>query len=148
MQYFLTVLLIIVVDQLSKFLISSNFTQGESIRIFSYLYITYVHNVGAAFGLLANYRWLFVFLGVLAVVLVWYFRRILEQQSKFVRWGVTLAIGGTIGNLIDRIRIGAVIDFIDTPIFPIFNAADITIVAGVALLFWEVIINERRSSGG
>ncbi len=146
MPYFI-ILLIIVVDQLSKFLISSNFTQGESVRIFPYLYITYVRNVGAAFGLLANYRWLFVVLGILAVALVWYFRNTIKQQSKFVRWGITLAIGGTIGNLIDRIRIGAVIDFIDTPIFPIFNAADMTIVAGVVLLFWEVLINERKQSG-
>ncbi len=146
MPYFI-ILLIIVVDQLSKFLISSNFTQGESVRIFPYLYITYVRNVGAAFGLLANYRWLFVVLGILAVALVWYFRNTIKQQSKFVRWGITLAIGGTIGNLIDRIRIGAVIDFIDTPIFPIFNAADMTIVAGVVLLFWEVLINERKKLG-
>jgi len=146
LPYFI-ILLIIVVDQLSKFLISSNFTQGESVRIFPYLYITYVRNVGAAFGLLANYRWLFVVLGILAVALVWYFRNTIKQQSKFVRWGITLAIGGTIGNLIDRIRIGAVIDFIDTPIFPIFNAADMTIVAGVVLLFWEVLINERKKLG-
>lgn len=146
MPYFI-ILLIIVVDQLSKFLISSNFTQGESVRIFPYLYITYVRNVGAAFGLLANYRWLFVVLGILAVALVWYFRNTIKQQSKFVRWGITLSIGGTIGNLIDRIRIGAVIDFIDTPIFPIFNAADMTIVAGVVLLFWEVLINERKKLG-
>lgn len=146
MPYFI-ILLIIVVDQLSKFLVSSNFTQGDSVRIFPYLYITYVRNVGAAFGLLANYRWLFVVLGILAVALVWYFRNTIKQQSKFVRWGITLAIGGTIGNLIDRIRIGAVIDFIDTPIFPIFNAADMTIVAGVVLLFWEVLINERKQSG-
>ena len=146
MPYFI-ILLIIVVDQLSKFLVSSNFSQGDSVRIFPYLYITYVRNVGAAFGLLANYRWLFVVLGILAVALVWYFRNTIKQQSKFVRWGITLAIGGTIGNLIDRIRIGAVIDFIDTPIFPIFNAADMTIVAGVVLLFWEVLINERKQSG-
>ncbi|NMB38987.1 MAG: signal peptidase II [Firmicutes bacterium] len=146
MPYFI-ILLIIVVDQLSKFLVSSNFTQGDSVRIFPYLYITYVRNVGAAFGLLANYRWLFVVLGILAVALVWYFRNTIKQQSKFVRWGITLAIGGTIGNLIDRIRIGAVIDFIDTPIFPIFNAADMTIVAGVVLLFWEVLINERKKLG-
>mgnify|MGYP001027096201 CR=1 FL=1 len=146
MPYFI-ILLIIVVDQLSKFLVSSNFTQGDSVRIFPYLYITYVRNVGAAFGLLANYRWLFVVLGILAVALVWYFRNTIKQQSKFVRWGITLAIGGTIGNLIDRIRIGAVIDFIDTPIFPIFNAADMTRVAGVVLLFWEVLINERKKLG-
>ncbi len=144
LQHILIVLLIIAVDQLSKFLISSNFNLGDSIRLLPYLYLTYVQNVGAAFGLLANFRWLFIALGFLAIGFVFYFRNLIRNQSTFVRWGITLAMGGTIGNLIDRIRLGAVIDFIDTTIFPIFNIADTAIVIGVALLFWEVLIHEPK----
>lgn len=69
----------------------------------------------------------------------------ISSQSKYVRWGVALAVAGTVGNLIDRIRVGAVIDFIDITIFPIFNVADMSIVVGVALLFLEVLVNDRQT---
>ncbi len=104
-----------------------------------------MHNVGAAFGLFANYRPLFIALGVAVLLLAWYYRNWISSQSKYVRWGVALAVAGTVGNLIDRIRVGAVIDFIDITIFPIFNVADMSIVVGVALLFLEVLVNDRQT---
>ncbi|HKM16724.1 MAG: signal peptidase II [Firmicutes bacterium] len=146
MIYVITCASIVMIDQLSKHLISTNFVEGESVRLLPYLYLTYVKNVGAAFGLFANWRWVFIILGIAVVVAAFYFRELIKRQSWYVRWGVTLAIGGAIGNLIDRIRIGAVIDFIDVTFFSIFNLADISIVAGVALLFLEVLINDRKAA--
>lgn len=136
---------IIAVDQLTKYLIAANFVEGESVRLLPYLYLTYVKNVGAAFGLFSNWRWLFILLGFAVLAVAFYFRETIKRQSWYVRWGVTLAIGGAVGNLIDRIRVGAVIDFIDLTVFPIFNVADMSIVAGVALLFLEVLIHDRRT---
>ncbi|MFB5066314.1 MAG: signal peptidase II [Candidatus Wallacebacter cryptica] len=146
MLYKIAIAAIIVLDQLSKLLISTNFVIGERIRLLPYVYLTYVENVGAAFGLFANYRWLFIGLGLVVLFLTWYYRKEIKKQNKLFQWGIALAIAGTIGNLIDRIRIGAVIDFIDITIFPIFNIADMSIVAGVALLFLEVLINEWKAN--
>lgn len=146
MIYVVTYAAIVALDQLSKYLITANFVEGESTRLLPYLYITHVQNVGAAFGLFANYRWLFILLGFAVLLAAFYFRETIMRQSRFVRWGVTLAIAGASGNLIDRIRLGAVIDFIDLTVFPIFNVADISIVTGVALLFLEVLINDRRTT--
>jgi len=69
--------------------------------------------------------------------------KMIMTRSAFVRWGVLIALAGAIGNLIDRLRWGAVIDFIDIRIF-VFNIADAAIVFGVALLFWEVLIHDRQ----
>lgn len=145
MIYKTTIAAVILLDQLSKIFVSSNFAIGERIRILPYIYLTYVHNVGAAFGLFVNYRPLFIALGVAVLLLAWYYRNWISSQSKYVRWGVALAVAGTVGNLIDRIRVGAVIDFIDITIFPIFNVADMSIVVGVALLFLEVLVNDRQT---
>lgn len=139
---------VVIIDQLSKCLITTNFVEGESVRLLPYLYLTYVKNVGAAFGLFAHWRWLFILLGFAVLFATFYYRELIKRQSKFVRWGVTFALGGAVGNLIDRIRVGVVIDFIDLTVFPIFNFADMSIVAGVALLFLEVLINDRKQAAG
>jgi len=138
--------LIVALDQASKLWIMMNFVEGESVQLLPYIYFTYVQNRGAAFGLLTNHQWLFVIIGLIAIFLAWYYRKLIRQQNWLVRWGITLAIAGAVGNLIDRIRLGAVIDFIDLTFFPVFNVADMAIVLGVAFLFVEVLINDRQKS--
>lgn len=136
-----------VIDQATKWIISSSFVQGESIPVIgNFFYLTYVKNPGAAFGLFLRMQWLLPIVGFGAIILVFLFRRQISQQSLLVKWGICISLGGAIGNLIDRIRFGAVIDFIDFRIWPIFNFADIAIVGGVALLFWEVLTDGRKQS--
>ncbi len=68
----------------------------------------------------------------------------LKAKSAFVRWGVVISVVGALGNLLDRLRWGAVIDFLDIRIF-VFNVADVAIVLGVALLFWEVLVHDPQT---
>ncbi len=144
MRYFITAGLILVIDRLSKFLVMVKMAEGESIPVLApILYITYVRNKGAAFGF---FQGRVIFLSAVAVLcLLFIFTQWKKIMSKgaMVRWGVIISLVGAIGNLIDRLRWGAVIDFIDVRFFPpIFNVADAAIVMGVALLIWEVVIRD------
>lgn len=140
--------LILIADRITKFLVMTRMIEGQSITLIpSFLYITYVQNRGAAFGL---FQGQVLVLSAVAVVCLLF---ILTQWKKImtkgflIRWGVVISLVGAIGNLIDRLRFKAVIDFVDVVIFPpIFNLADVAIVLGVALIFWEVLINERQAN--
>ncbi|HHY10210.1 MAG TPA: signal peptidase II [Firmicutes bacterium] len=144
MNFLLVVALILISDRITKLVIMARLAEGQSIPVIKgFLYFTYVRNKGAAFGLL---RGRVVFLSALAaacLLLVLTQWRKIAQQSFFVRWGVAISVAGAAGNLIDRLRWGAVVDFIDIRIFPIFNLADMAIVFGVGLLFWEVLFHGR-----
>ncbi len=148
MKYTVVTFLLVLADQASKAWIHKILQEGESLPMIKpYLYFTYVRNSGAAFGLFAQQTWLLISAGFVALGLVWYYRHQLYCQSSLTRWGVSLALAGVVGNLIDRIRVGHVIDFIDIIIWPVFNIADMAIVGGVALLFWEVLLDARRVKG-
>jgi signal peptidase II len=137
--------LIVALDQLTKNLIVSAFREGASLPVFSnWFSITRVHNTGAAFGLLAGlhpgWREPFFFLvpvlTLLAILFI--FARLREDQSVSV-YALAMIVGGALGNLADRIRLGYVIDFLDTHWqnhwhFPAFNLADSGITIGVFLL--------------
>ncbi len=145
MNYAIVAGLILLADRLSKFFVMSTMAEGESISLIPpLLYLTYVQNRGAAFGFLQGQV---VLLSAIAVVCLLFiltqWKRIMAK-SVFVRWGVLIAFVGAIGNLIDRVRWGAVIDFLDIRIF-VFNIADVAIVFGVALLFWEVLVHDRKN---
>ena len=116
---------------------------GQSIPVINnLLYITYVRNPGAAFGLLP-YRTLFLVIVTLLVVgFIIYFYRTLPPGFGLLRFSLALQLGGAIGNLIDRVRISYVVDFIDVSFFPpVFNLADTAIVMGIILFlfaFWRL----------
>lgn len=113
---------------------------GESLALPGHLlYLTLVRNPGAAFGILAHATPLLVALTVGVLVVVWFNRRKLAKQPLLLKLGLTLGLAGAVGNLIDRLRVGYVIDFLDLRYWPVFNVADMGIVAGVALLFWILI---------
>lgn len=147
MSYFLVISLVLLADRLSKFLVMSRMTEGESIPVLApVLYITYVRNMGAAFGLFQGRVILLSAVAVLCLLFVFTQWKKIMGKSPFVRWGVTISLVGAVGNVIDRLRFGAVIDFIDVIFFPpIFNIADVAIVFGVGLLIWEVVVHDRVS---
>ena len=94
-------------------------------------HLTLVHNTGVAFGLLQGYG-LLITLGTCAVIVgLWW--------SRFFTLSTGLILGGAIGNLIDRLRIGAVIDFLDFRIWPVFNLADSCITIGALLMAWQIL---------
>ncbi|MBI3321491.1 MAG: signal peptidase II [Candidatus Omnitrophica bacterium] len=130
--------LTLVADQLSKSLILTSFAPGESLPVIpGLLHLTYVQNTGAAFGLLKGQQTLFIVLSlaVVAWILYEFVRRPLTTSS--IVWGCALILGGALGNLVDRLRLGYVVDFIDLRVWPVFNVGDSAITIGVALLLWK-----------
>lgn len=134
----------IVLDQLSKIVISSKVALTTSFPIVKgFWYITNVHNTGAAFSILEGSKMLFIVVGIFAIgLIIWYFTTI-DEKTEYDVMIISLLIGGIIGNLVDRIIHGYVIDFLSFNIFgynfPVFNLADTFIVVAIVLLFARMI---------
>ena len=135
---------LVIADQWTKLAISSNLRYGESVAITSFFNLVLVYNKGAAFSFLSDaggwQRVFFIGLTSTAIiVLVWLIAK--HESEKLFRWGLTLILGGAIGNLIDRIAYGHVIDFLDFHYagwhFWAFNVADSAITVGAALLILD-----------
>lgn len=139
------VFFLILVDQAIKFLVVSYMKLGESIPVLEGIFhITYIENPGAAFGLFANQRVIFIVAAALVIAAACLMYRRLMSEKVIVRWGVALLLGGAAGNLIDRVRIGRVIDFLDFRIWPVFNIADIGICIGVSLLMYALLYDKEK----
>lgn len=125
---------VLVLDQISKLWIRSSLARGESFPGDWPVRFTYVQNTGIAFGIKAN-QFVLVFV-TLAVVLSMLYLSLRYHlfQPRLVRLGLALMIGGAVGNLVDRIRLGYVTDFVDLQVWPVFNIADSAVVVGVGLL--------------
>lgn len=136
---------IVLADQAVKYGIVSFMEMGESIPVLPGIFhITYIENPGAAFGMFANQRMIFILAALLVIVAVCAAYRRLMDESRTVRWGVALLLGGAVGNLIDRVRTGRVIDFLDFRIWPVFNIADVGICIGVALLIYTMAFEREK----
>lgn len=133
-------ILIVILDQASKWLAVQHLQLGQSVALPGHLfYLTLVYNPGAAFGIFAHATPFLIALTLGVLAAVWVYRDEIACQSTLLKLGLTLSLAGAVGNLIDRIRLGYVIDFIDVRIWPVFNVADCGIVGGVILLFWLLI---------
>ncbi len=148
--YYLIAIFVIVLDQITKWLIVSKMHFGESITIIeNFLYITSHRNRGAAWGILQGQMWLFYVITLVVIIALIYY---LQKAAKG-KWllGVSLSfmLGGAIGNFIDRVIRKEVVDFIHTFIFgynfPVFNIADSALVIGVILLMISMLRDERES---
>jgi signal peptidase II len=129
---------VLAVDQLTKAIVRSSMRLGESRRVIGgVLDITYVHNKGVAFGVLAGGGAIVAALtGVALGAIVVYF--VMRSRTAYLWLPVGLLLGGALGNLLDRARDGAVTDFIDPVLWPAFNVADSCIVIGVLGLLWVI----------
>ena len=145
-------ILLIIIDQLSKYIVSVNFDLYETkVIIKNFFNITYNINDGAAFGILSGARIFFILITVFIMFyLIKNLKEFIENNGKFTIFSVTIIISGIIGNLIDRICFGYVRDFLDFRIFtykyPIFNFADSFIVIGVILLIISEVKNGKNSN--
>lgn len=150
----LIAVLITFFDQVSKLLVIYLLNPGESVPIFgNFLKLSYILNKGAAFGFFESYTNILIILNIFIVMLLIIF--IIFKPIKTLIAGVIvgLLLGGSIGNLIDRIRLGAVIDFIDLTIWPAFNIADSALVIGIGLTIGYMLglftnDDERRRAVG
>jgi len=142
--FFTTALLLVAADQLSKLWIRSNLAIGESLFEVGFFRLTRVHNTGAVFGLFQGQSFLLTIVasvGVAALLLyVFFFYRKLPFLDNWLgKLALGLVLGGTVGNLIDRIYLGYVTDFIAVSIWPAFNIADPAIVVGVIILAYSLL---------
>lgn len=146
MRLGILVAFIVVLDQLSKSYIQANMRLGESIPVLPDIFhITYILNPGAAFGLFADQTFFFIGLAAAMVLAVIYFYPAIKKESAWMKIGVGLLVGGAIGNLVDRIQIGKVVDFFDFRIWPIFNVADIGIVCGAFIIVAAAFLEKDKS---
>ncbi len=145
---------VIVADQISKVYISRHFLEFEFIRILPVLDITCMHNVGAAFSFLASasgwQRWVFIGLAlVVSIGITIWLLKLPRGSHALLTAGLALVLGGALGNVIDRIRLGYVIDFIhfhwDRAYFPAFNVADSAITIGAACLLLDALFDAKRN---
>lgn len=137
--------LVVVADRVTKYLVVTNMTEGQSLPVVEGIFHwTYVLNPGAAFGMMAHNRVLFLAVGAAVVAAVWYFRRDILAEGPLVRSGAALFLGGALGNLWDRVQTGLVVDFFDFRVWPVFNVADIAICVGAALVVLGIF---RKQSG-
>jgi signal peptidase II len=145
--------LIVLADQASKSWITAHYGEFEFTPLLPVLDITRMHNVGAAFSFLATasgwQRWLFIGLAVTVsiAIIIWLCR--MPRSKSFLAGGLALVLGGAVGNVIDRVRLGYVVDFIhfhwDRAYFPAFNVADSAITVGAACLLLDALFEPRRS---
>ena len=146
---------VVLADQLSKSYIAQHFGEFEFITVLPVLEITRMHNVGAAFSFLASasgwQRWVFIGLaGVVSLGIIVWLLRLRRGAHSLLACGLALVLGGALGNVIDRIRLGHVIDFIhfhwDRAYFPAFNVADSAITVGAACLLLDALLEGRRKT--
>ncbi len=131
---------VVLVDQWSKQYIQAHMLPGMSIPVVDGIFhITYVLNPGAAFGILENQRVLFIAIALGMLVLTFYFFKHIPETFRLMRLGLSLLSGGAIGNVIDRMQTGYVVDFFDFRIWPVFNFADIAIVTGVGCVIYTLV---------
>ena len=133
-------ILVVIIDQFTKYYVQSHMALGESIPVIENIFHwTYILNDGAAFGLFAGARWIFIAIAFFVMFCVCYFRKDIAELGSWSTYGTCLFAGGAIGNLIDRARTGVVVDFFDFRIWPVFNVADIAICVGVGMLVWSTL---------
>lgn len=153
-------LVVLLADQFTKLLIVGSFSLGDSQTVTSFFNLVRVHNSGAAFSFLSSasgwQRWLFTGIGVVATMFILWLLRSHPTQKLFC-FALALVLGGAVGNVIDRIAYGHVVDFLDfhwdwlSPVFyqghfPAFNIADSAISVGAVSLILDELLRVRRSS--
>ncbi len=148
-MFFPIILAVLLVDQGTKTAVQMLMYKGESIPVLPpVFYLTYIMNPGAAFGILPNQNVLFITTGLLLVIGALAIYRKLPPAKKILRIGLGLVLGGALGNLVDRLRFGKVVDFLDFRVWPVFNLADTAIFIGVCLLAWELLKESGETNEG
>ena len=151
-QWLLVAALVVAADQFTKFLLLGSFQLGDVHPVTSFFNLVRAHNLGAAFSLLHGasgwQRWFFLALGLGAAgFIVWLLRR--HNHQQLFSWALSLILGGALGNVVDRVIHGYVVDFIQVHAggwyFPAFNVADSAITIGAILLILDELRRVRRS---
>jgi len=149
--YFLISILIIILDQITKISAIKYLKNNHPIMIIKdHFELRYVENYGAAFGILQQKRYFFIIITcIVLIIFISYLIKNQDSLSSFLKISSSLLLGGAIGNLLDRIRLGYVVDFIRVNIiklydFPVFNISDIFIVIGTTLIVYVILFDKYQ----
>ncbi len=146
MIYILLTLFLIIADILSKYIVTANMSVGFSIPLWERVFhLTYVQNTGAAFSMFSGQRLFLILLPIIVIAAIGIYIFVKNPQNKVLMLAFSLIISGGIGNLIDRIRLGYVVDFFDFRLinFPVFNVADIWVTSGAALFICLLLFSKE-----
>ena len=139
-------LLVFLIDQFSKFLVRELLVLRESFPATGFIRITHTFNTGSAFGLFQDQNTPLILVSLVGITVLVIIYRSQRLPSGLLRLSLGLQIGGAVGNLLDRVRLGHVTDWVDIGPWPVFNVADASIVTGLVLLAWLFIGAERPPS--
>ena len=152
LRWYILSAFVVLADQLTKNIVTENFLYGENLNVFSGVNLILIHNAGAAFSFLSDaggwQRWLFLLISLIVSIILaaWLYR--LKKTQFFMPLSLSLILGGAIGNLIDRIFLGYIIDFIDifykSYHWPVFNIADASITLGVAIFIINNLVVSKN----
>lgn len=152
-MYAILFVVLVAIDQVTKYLAIMNLKGKEEIIIIDkWLYLTYVENSGAAFGIFQNATILFTVLTIAIVFgIMWYLLKESNNVGIFLKLPLVMILAGAIGNLIDRIHLGYVVDFIHSPLgglynFPVFNFADIYVTCSAIFLIIYLLFTEEKNA--
>ena len=142
--------IMVLADQISKTVVRSTMTLYESITVIpGFFHLTYITNDGMAFGINFPFGiYIFSIISIIFTVILFYYLWTIRQESIFIRSGVAMILAGAIGNLIDRLFLGEVVDFLDFMIgdvhWYVFNLADSFVTIGMGIILYDSIILEKK----
>jgi signal peptidase II len=147
--FLFTGILVVIADQLSKFWLRTILLEGHVFFRFGFFQIIHIHNSGAAFGLFQGMSMIIMVIALVATAALLIYGLVIHRRFPFFdgllsRISLGMVLGGTVGNLIDRIRLGYVTDFIDFTYWPAFNVADASISVGVILFAYTLLRQSRH----
>lgn len=137
----IVVIAVLVADRVTKVLCLQYLVPLGTVPVINGVFhLTYVENTGAAFGMLQGKNWFFIPAVILVSIVLVYLIWSMKDASRYMRISLALILGGAIGNLIDRLWLGYVVDFLDFRVWPVFNVADSCVVVGAVLLGYLVVV--------
>lgn len=147
MRFWITAGAVLILDRISKIWIMNHIQLGDSwVLINGLLNLSYLHNRGAAFGIMQGKAWLFLTLAAIVIAAAVYYNS-KYHPKRWIQYALALIVGGSLGNLIDRLMYRSVVDFISVGWFPVFNVADMAIVCGGALFMLYILKSDLFEPG-
>ncbi len=147
------VIFLVILDQVVKYIATNSLELYESVDVIKDLFsLTLFYNYGAAWGIFNDMRWFFIIVTIITLIVVGYIYKKCDESMKITKFGITLYFAGAVGNLIDRVLYGYVIDMFDIRIpiinydFPIFNIADMCLVIGVGVIMIGMFKEEKNET--
>ena len=144
--FYIIAILLLIIDQITKWIVSTNMYLGQALPEEGFLRLVYVLNTGSAFGLFQGWTDILIVFSFIGIALVLYLLLKSEDQSFFYKLGLSMILSGAFGNLIDRLVNGAVVDFISVGWWPVFNIADSSISVGMFVLAFSILFLNKQNS--